>query len=365
MMASEKKIKELDGFRVYPSFRDHPLKTAAMWLKGRRTDDDIGDFWRVHDKLYDLTDFMGRHPGGRQWLEVTRGTDITEAFESSHINPSTKNILDRYYVKEANSSRVSPFTFHPDGFYSILKSRVHDKLSELSAEEKSTGRRRVIKVQNILLFSFGSLFLLSALLGSYWLAALAGFALFLNINCAHNFYHQRNSWRMYAWDLGLLSSHEWRVTHGLSHHGFTNSLLDFELSDFEPIFDFRVYQKSFLQRYLPAILILTIGEVFFFQEAVKRVITVVSGQQKLRPENLLPLAQLGLLFLLSDSPCTIWLIIHATSSYFFAVIGIIAAHHHPDMYHSGDGTVGTSSDWGLAQLDAVRDRKDVNGTIII
>ena len=95
---SENKM-DLGGFRVYPSLRDHPLKTATQWMNGRRIDDNIGDLWRVHDKLYDLTPFIKKHPGGPTWLEATRGTDITEAFETAHVNIAlSKSILSKYYL---------------------------------------------------------------------------------------------------------------------------------------------------------------------------------------------------------------------------------------------------------------------------
>jgi Cytochrome b5-like Heme/Steroid binding domain len=51
-------------------------------------DDDYGNLLRVHDNLYDLSPFVEKHPGGSQWLEVIRGTDITELFECSHPNPN-------------------------------------------------------------------------------------------------------------------------------------------------------------------------------------------------------------------------------------------------------------------------------------
>ena len=55
---------------------------------------------------------------------------------------------------------------------------------------------------------------------------------------------------------------------------------------------------------------------------------------------------------------------HAVSSWFFVVIAVIAAHHHPDMFHSGDGHFQYGNDWGLGQLDACRDRNDVDGVLL-
>lgn len=93
---------------------------------GKRELDDVGDFWRVYDKLYNLEQFIHKHPGGADWIEITRGTDITEAFESSHVINVNKveAILSKYYVKEANTPRNSPYTFKDDGFYKVLKRRV-------------------------------------------------------------------------------------------------------------------------------------------------------------------------------------------------------------------------------------------------
>lgn len=66
---------------TYPSGRDQPLKTCFGFLEGRRKDDGAEGLWRIYDGLYDLESFIRNHPGGSEWLIITRGTDITEAFE--------------------------------------------------------------------------------------------------------------------------------------------------------------------------------------------------------------------------------------------------------------------------------------------
>jgi len=228
------------GFAKYPARRDAAVKSASNWLMGKRLDDDCGELWRVHDTLYDLSDFERRHPGGADWIGATRGTDITEAFESSHLSPDAAKILAKYAVRPASGRRNSPYTFQPDGFYMTLKRRAFQRLRDADPAAVRSMRRRVRAVQDALLAVLAAGFLATAYWQSTLLAALTGVVLFANINCAHNFYHQRDSWRMYCWDLGLLSSHEWRVTHSLSHHVYTNSIYDYELSGFEPFFDFKV-----------------------------------------------------------------------------------------------------------------------------
>ena len=55
------------------------------WHASKAEADTRGSLlWRVHNKLYDLSDFESRHPGGSQWISFTQGTDCTEAFEAHH-----------------------------------------------------------------------------------------------------------------------------------------------------------------------------------------------------------------------------------------------------------------------------------------
>jgi hypothetical protein len=62
-------------------------------------------------------------------------------------------------------------------------------------------------------------------LDSKVLQVMAGLILAMTVVGAHNFFHLRDNWRRFYFDLSLLSSHEWRVSHALSHHLFPNTLL--------------------------------------------------------------------------------------------------------------------------------------------
>ena len=75
------KMKSTISGLQYPSGRDHFLKTGFGFLDGRRKDDGAEGLWRIRNKLYDLDSFIESHPGGSEWLKMTKGTDITEAFE--------------------------------------------------------------------------------------------------------------------------------------------------------------------------------------------------------------------------------------------------------------------------------------------
>lgn len=65
-------------FKVKPLFCDFPINILIIvndfsrWLESRRQDDNAEGLWRVHDTLYDLTDFINLHPGGADWIKLTK-----------------------------------------------------------------------------------------------------------------------------------------------------------------------------------------------------------------------------------------------------------------------------------------------------
>ncbi|XP_069167234.1 cytochrome b5-related protein isoform X2 [Procambarus clarkii] len=352
------------GFRHYPSGRDLALKTSLTWINGKRKDDDVGPYWRIHDKLYDMTNFIDKHPGGKDWLLVTKGTDITEAFESSHINTVAESILPKYYVKDISTPRNSPFTFHEDGFYKTLKRKVQPILKKVGKGPTWT----MVLMQDALVLTFILLTVAACLTHSYTLAVFAGIVLGMTGNCAHNFFHQRDNWRMYYFDLLLFSSYDWRISHGLSHHLFPNTIYDMEVSALEPIWEFFPKpDKTFMQRYGFYVYELLVIPIGMFIEVIKRMCHNYTGELRLRPENLLPVVELIVMILFAESvgmAVRMWLVLHMACSSWFFIIGLIAAHHHPDIYHHGDA-VREDKDWGLLQLDAVRDRVEVTGNLFL
>ena len=85
-------------------------------------------------QVWDLTEFAEKHPGGAQWIRLTEGTDITEAFEVAHVfkGNAMEKLLAKYKVKNcAEIPRKSPFTFAENGFYQTLKRRAQKVLKEV------------------------------------------------------------------------------------------------------------------------------------------------------------------------------------------------------------------------------------------
>lgn len=69
---SSEKSSSLPGLWRYPTNRDIRNKGGIAWLEGRCQDDGAEGLWRVHDKLYDFSKFMEKHPGGKEWLQLTK-----------------------------------------------------------------------------------------------------------------------------------------------------------------------------------------------------------------------------------------------------------------------------------------------------
>ena len=56
----------------YPLYREVEPRTPQHWLAAKRIQDGADGLWRIHNDIYDFTDFVSSHPGGSQWLEFTQ-----------------------------------------------------------------------------------------------------------------------------------------------------------------------------------------------------------------------------------------------------------------------------------------------------
>ncbi|KAI0229104.1 hypothetical protein LSAT2_020472 [Lamellibrachia satsuma] len=55
----------------------------------------------VDGRIYNVTDFAGRHPGGVALLQQYAGQDVTDALrdDTSHVHSSTAyRVLEKYYI---------------------------------------------------------------------------------------------------------------------------------------------------------------------------------------------------------------------------------------------------------------------------
>lgn len=346
--------------RKRPSYLQVPLPTVDTFLKGAQKDDGAEGFWRIHDGLYDLTSWVDVHPGGAQWLQLTKGTDITEAFECHHISPRAESLLPQYFVRKAATARSSPYTFHKAGFYRTLKAEVWNSLGPKSHKFHP---RTILYIDSLATFFLASV-ALAAMYNSLLLALVAGLSLTLLTVMAHNFFHRRDNWRMYYFHLSFLSVRDWRISHALSHHLFTNTDKDLEMLLLYPFFDwFPHNRKSWFHVHLSPIYGPVTYPFIWFSQILTRLIL-----KTVTPADVICLVIPSLLYICSSQGLPqvflLWVVIMGSGSFLFAFIGLNAAHHHPEIFHQGDSPR-EDRDWGLNQIDAVRSRPDERNQFIV
>ncbi|OAD59365.1 Cytochrome b5-related protein [Eufriesea mexicana] len=349
----------IPGLEHFPG-REIKFTTPYSFLESRRKIDGAENLWRIDNNLYDLEGFAKVHPGGEEWIRLTRGTDITEIFQAHHLTDKAQKMLPKYCVKEVTSPRTVPLTFQPNGFYSTFKKRALEALKDVNFHRPS------VKTNLIADFLVTTTILLSLAVAhtqSYLLVPLAGLFLAWTAICGHNYFHMRDNFRMYYFDLSTMSSKDWRISHAMSHHIYPNTLWDFEIYTLEPFIYFLPFnKKSLLRGFISQLLSPLYWSLALFDQAIKRYYSVFCEYKKFEFRDAVPFFLPMLMSFFAPSLLTtvkLWLLIIISASFVFFMVGFNAAHHHPDIFHDGD-VCRDDLDWGLLELDAVRDRKVID-----
>lgn len=88
---------------------------------------------------------------------MTRGTDVTEAFETHHIDADkVTHVLRKYWVASAERPRNVLLTFHADGFYQTLKGRVAKRLKSNQTKTNNAWQSNV----NLKIIVFGESYII-------------------------------------------------------------------------------------------------------------------------------------------------------------------------------------------------------------
>ena len=148
-------------------------------------------------------------------------------------------VLGKCFVKNApraKEAEAAPrFTFADDGFYKTLKRRATNILGTSMSGHGPTPE--MVSVARTMLLAWLACFAAMCFAPrwtSLFAAAVAATFLHALMGVGHNFFHQANSLWMYVFDLSLLTSNHWRVSHAMSHHTYANLELDTEVSSVEP-----------------------------------------------------------------------------------------------------------------------------------
>lgn len=150
---------------------------------------------------------------------------------------------------------------------------------------------------------------------------------------------------MYYFNLSFMSYREWRVSHALSHHLFTNSLVDMEMMLLEPFFCWlpNPTAKGFINRYISWAYGPLVYSLFFVMDIMKRFVGLCTRKESLaNAADFIPFALPVAMYTFASSDVglfvvlKLWLGIVCLSSFIFALVGVNAGHHHPESFHDGD-----------------------------
>ncbi|CAO1414248.1 unnamed protein product [Diamesa hyperborea] len=364
-METTKKVSTVSN--KYPTYRDDYIRGCFSWLEGKRVDDNAEKLWRVHDKLYDLTEFIGRHPGGSNWIELTKGTDVTDQFETFHLSTKASSILPKYYVRDATKPRNYKLTYDENGFYKTLKKRVVAKLKDV--DEAPMGWSKFYF--NIVLIAVIVVAILSARSVNWYvafgLATLNGLFITWFTIITHNFIHQKNNWRMYMMNITLMNWRDWRVFHAMSHHMYPNSYHDLEVTLYEPGMKWIPENKTKIEIVYAWLIGSPLMYIFtYFGGFYLKMTGLLKSKSKvIFWDDVIPLVLPLTMLLFVDltiynlaKVIALWLFIIGAASFMYSLVAVNAGHHGPANVHEGDEVL--SLDFGIFQLGATIDRKEAD-----
>lgn len=200
-------------------YQKHPIVNKALYEINKDIPDNLIG---IRGNLYNIDYF--NHPGGNTFLEINKGTDITNLFETHHINIKlAEKSLEKCkcvgtYVVKHN---------YDYNFYDLLRSYVFEKF-KTKLSRKINFKTKISLILyiilggilnfNLLYFkSFSYLYFSICLLNSLNNSILGGFG--------HNGIHKLE-YSSLLLDWNGLSSFEWLLEHVHSHHMYPNSKYD-------------------------------------------------------------------------------------------------------------------------------------------
>jgi len=193
----------------------------------------LEDCWiAIRGKVYDVTEWVPKHPGGTDVLYYNAGRDGTQLFEAYHPI-SVYATLNKYYVGELERSEHPSFPPMSE-FYITLKGKVEDyfrknNLSPRYAPEMIM--RTFALISLMLLFHYLSVITASKWAVSLTFAALTGWmAALISFMPVHEGSHASTGSHQVVWRaLGAVhdflngaSFFTWVHQHFLGHHPYTN-----------------------------------------------------------------------------------------------------------------------------------------------
>ena len=202
------------------------------------------EYWVIHNKKYDMSDFIKYHPGGEHTIILGKGRDCTELFENTHCmcdKEKINKILEEYYVDISYNN--SKFDWSNNPIYREIMSEV-----KLSFENKNYKADSSLIIKIIFLILLWSIFYYFGITNYNFLSLFLAGVMWTCIGFCimHDGSHSALSknvlvnWLpMMIWNNMSLWNHTaWMLHHVYGHHGYTG------IGDLDPDLNYNIVVKS-------------------------------------------------------------------------------------------------------------------------
>lgn len=198
------------------------------------------DCWLiVHGKVYDVSAFVPKHPGGNM-IYVKAGGDCSQLFDSYHSLLRARPVLDKYYIGEVDrrpGDEKQLIAYEDDSkkgqFYGDCKMAVDKYFKDNKLDPRvhpEMYAKTAIILAGVAICHYCSFFLTTSLFASFIFAVLHGtFKAEVGVSIQHDANHGAYSKSrpfLHAMQLTLdavgASSFMWKQQHVVGHHAYTN-----------------------------------------------------------------------------------------------------------------------------------------------
>jgi fatty acid desaturase/predicted heme/steroid binding protein len=214
-----------------------PAKRGPCTWEELSTHNSKEDCWVAFDgRVYDVTSWIPKHPGGTDVLALSAGRDITNTFESYHpfSGELTTSIIKKYYVCDIADSEL-PKYITKSPLYDTLRQRVGDYFKQNNIDHKNSFAiySRIAFIYFLVFatyylanfVTFNSIFL-TILMAIAYGSAEALFSMHVLHDTSHcSISHTPPVWRYIGVTFDFLiggSYFAWLHQHTIGHHLYTN-----------------------------------------------------------------------------------------------------------------------------------------------
>ena len=203
--------------------------------------------YKIHDKFYDLTDFVKIHPGGMDMFNNLKpNTNITPMIYAYHKHPKAiLTILPKYEIPLNEGTIIECDTNYSYDKYCHLKKLIYTEIQEKKIPVYWSNSEIAYNASMLALYIglWGYCLYNAAGLSVWWMILLAiinmGYAALVFHETSHytGFKSQRiNNIFSYLIMSPIITTEDWKYEHNYLHHSFTNTEYDDDFGNHPNIF---------------------------------------------------------------------------------------------------------------------------------